>query len=119
MRIFFNALILFALWTLTYAKSLIKSKYGKKPIINYQKGIIIMRKSVSKATRNAALSITLSISAIAIAATCFYSVKTISEGKIEERAAMEQLVAKRKATMNKMDEFVIKKNNNTDSLSNK
>ncbi|HAS6235932.1 hypothetical protein [Vibrio parahaemolyticus] len=67
-----------------------------------------MRKSISKATRNAALSITLSISAIAIAATCFYSVKTISEGKIEERAAMEQLVAKRKATMNLMDEFVIK-----------
>ncbi|HHY0528480.1 TPA: hypothetical protein ACVU5M_000241 [Vibrio parahaemolyticus] len=56
-----------------------------------------MRKSVSKATRNAALSITLSISAIAIAATCFYSVKTISEGKIEERAAMEQLVAKKKS----------------------
>ncbi|EOV1954958.1 hypothetical protein ACOEKA_004180 [Vibrio parahaemolyticus] len=76
-------------------------------IINYQKGII-MRKSISKATRNAALSITLSISAIAIAATCFYSVKTISDGKIEEKAAMEQLVAKRKATMNLMDEFVIK-----------
>ncbi|HCE4831378.1 TPA: hypothetical protein N2854_001501 [Vibrio parahaemolyticus] len=67
-----------------------------------------MRKSISKTTRNAALSITLSISAIAIAATCFYSVKTISEGKIEERAAMDQLVAKRKATMNRMDEFVIK-----------
>ncbi len=56
-----------------------------------------MRKSISKATRNAALSITLSISAIAIAATCFYSVKTISEGKIEERAAMEKLVAKKKS----------------------
>ncbi|WP_229618901.1 hypothetical protein [Vibrio parahaemolyticus] len=56
-----------------------------------------MRKSISKATRNAALSITLSISAIAVAATCFYSVKTISEGKIEERAAMEQLVAKKKS----------------------
>ncbi|HFQ5010335.1 hypothetical protein HJ127_05310 [Vibrio parahaemolyticus] len=67
-----------------------------------------MRKSVGKATRNAALSITLSISAIAVAATCFYSIKTISEGKIEERAAMEQLVAKRKATMNKMYEFRIK-----------
>ncbi|HDY8137996.1 TPA: hypothetical protein RQL16_000739 [Vibrio vulnificus] len=67
-----------------------------------------MKKSVSKATRNAALSITLSISAIAIAATCFYSVKTISEGKIEERAAMDTLVAKRKATMNRMDEFVVK-----------
>ncbi|HCG6752905.1 TPA: hypothetical protein NJ266_002426 [Vibrio parahaemolyticus] len=56
-----------------------------------------MRKSISKTTRNAALSITLSISAIAIASTCFYSVKTISEGKIEERAAMEQLVAKKKS----------------------
>ncbi|EPU1066532.1 hypothetical protein ACVUMX_002416 [Vibrio parahaemolyticus] len=56
-----------------------------------------MRKSISKATRNAALSITLSISAIAIAATCFYSVKTISEGKIEESAAMEKLVAKKKS----------------------
>ncbi|EGR0354323.1 hypothetical protein NB559_25385 [Vibrio parahaemolyticus] len=56
-----------------------------------------MRKSISKATRNAALSITLSISAIAIAATCFYSVKTISEGKIEEKAAMEKLVAKKKS----------------------
>ncbi|ELA8095445.1 hypothetical protein J7994_11105 [Vibrio parahaemolyticus] len=56
-----------------------------------------MRKSISKATRNAALSITLSISAIAVAATCFYSVKTISEGKIEERAAMEKLVAKKKS----------------------
>ncbi|WP_281947014.1 hypothetical protein [Vibrio parahaemolyticus] len=56
-----------------------------------------MRKSISKTTRNAALSITLSISAIAVAATCFYSVKTISEGKIEEKAAMEQLVAKKKS----------------------
>ncbi|EHH2532395.1 hypothetical protein J7X40_001803 [Vibrio parahaemolyticus] len=69
-----------------------------------------MRKSVSKATRNAALSITLSISAIAVASTCFYSVKTISDGKIEERVAMEQLVAKRKATMNRMHEFTIKQN---------
>ncbi|HGF5196780.1 TPA: hypothetical protein ACVU5P_000074 [Vibrio parahaemolyticus] len=69
-----------------------------------------MRKSISKATRNAALSITLSISAIAVASTCFYSVKTISDGKIEERVAMEQLVAKRKATMKRMNEFKIKQN---------
>ncbi|HHC7173492.1 TPA: hypothetical protein ACN38T_004771 [Vibrio parahaemolyticus] len=56
-----------------------------------------MRKSISRTTRNAALSITLSISAIAVASTCFYSVKTISEGKIEEKAAMEKLVAKKKS----------------------